>query len=584
MQGRTKPSLKDSLEAKLHHVRVRCGVNVLLVQAALVLAIAGAAAAVAVAAERLLAVPVISLPAIYGAAGAAVLLIAALSLFRTPDRMQVAVLMDERLAFHERFSTALALADDEDPFAQAATREAHETARRLNVSGQFPVKLTRHWYGTATAWAIAAAAFFAMPTVDVLGYLARNKAEQAKADELQQAKVAVREQAGKVRTAVQQLNNKVLEGELDKMSEIAKGARPDEVRREAIRKLTDLAEQMRKMQQAGPLQAAKRAEQMLKGLRNSPNALSPELTNALAGGDFAKAAKMLREMTDKLNNDQLSEKEKKALSDQLKDLAGQLDGLADAQKQNKDMLEQEGLDGETAKKLAGMSGKDLREALKKQGLTDEQIDELLDKMSQNSQAAGNCQSLSKALAKCSGLSGELMPGGLIGLIESLDSMEATDGEIGDLEDAMAVIEGAIAELGEGGDLAGLCEGEGDGNGAGLWAAGDGNKTGKGQGGGRARAWGARPTGEPEDVGQKKTGVKNKPSKGPIIASWLFKGPQAKGVSKRELSEVVQAAKDSAAEAIRDSKIPRKYEGPVKSYFGDFEKRAGAGEPETPKKP
>jgi len=585
MQGGKNRSLKDSLEAKLRRIRVRCGLNVVLAQAAVVLAAAGAAAALAVAAEKLLGLPVISLPAIYAAAGVGVLVLAGLCVLRMPGRMQVAVLVDRRLAFRERFSTALALAGNEDPFAKAATREAHETARRLNVQGQFPVRLTRHWFGAAGAWAIAAGVFFLMPTVDVLGYLARSEEQQAKAEQLQQAKVDVREQVGKVRTAVQQLNNKVLEGELDKIGDLTKGARPDEVRREAIRKLTDLTDQMRKMQQGDRLQAAKKMEQMLKALRNSPNALSPELTNALAGGHFAKVAKMLREMTDKLNNDQLPEKEQKALADQLKDLAGQLEGLADAKKQAEDMLEREGLDEQTARKLAGMTGKDLREALKKQGLTDEQIEELMERMSQTRQACGNCQSLGKALAKCSGLSGELMPGGLIGLIESLDGLEGIEDEIGDLEDAMVAIEGAIARLGEGGDIEGLCDGEFDPNAEGLWLTGGGDEVGGIGPGGLGRGWGGRATGEDEDVGLKKTGVKNKPSKGPVIASWLFKGPQVKGDSKRELSKAaVQAAKDSLAEAIRDNKIPRKYEGAVRRYFGDFEKRAAEREGDAPKKP
>jgi hypothetical protein len=41
-------------------------------------------------------------------------------------------------------------------------------------------------------------------------------------------------------------------------------------------------------------------------------------------------------------------------------------------------------------------------------------------------------------------------------------------------------------------------------------------------------------------------------------------------AKRQLLDVVQAGRDAAAEAIQDNEIPRKYEGPVKKYFGDLE--------------
>ena len=71
------------------------------------------------------------------------------------------------------------------------------------------------------------------------------------------------------------------------------------------------------------------------------------------------------------------------------------------------------------------------------------------------------------------------------------------------------------------------------------------------------------------------GVRNKPTDDTeIIGSWLVKGATVAGESKRKLSTAVQASKDAAAEAIRDNKIPRKYEGAVKKYFGGMEQVAG----------
>jgi hypothetical protein len=77
----------------------------------------------------------------------------------------------------------------------------------------------------------------------------------------------------------------------------------------------------------------------------------------------------------------------------------------------------------------------------------------------------------------------------------------------------------------------------------------------------------------DDSGQtstKKTKVLSKTEKGPVIASWYFKGSQFKGEAKRDFSEVIQAAGNSAAEAISENQIPRKYEEAVKSYFGQLE--------------
>ena len=66
---------------------------------------------------------------------------------------------------------------------------------------------------------------------------------------------------------------------------------------------------------------------------------------------------------------------------------------------------------------------------------------------------------------------------------------------------------------------------------------------------------------------KNTKVMNKVGEGPVIASWYFKGTQVKGEARREFSEVVQAGRDAAAEAINENEIPRKYQEAVKNYFG-----------------
>ena len=64
------------------------------------------------------------------------------------------------------------------------------------------------------------------------------------------------------------------------------------------------------------------------------------------------------------------------------------------------------------------------------------------------------------------------------------------------------------------------------------------------------------------------GAPDKP--GPVIASWLTQEEQVRGEAREELREAVQAAKDGAAEAIRENRIPAKYRAAVKQYFRDFD--------------
>ncbi|HUS90495.1 MAG TPA: hypothetical protein VM695_01550 [Phycisphaerae bacterium] len=568
--------MREALEKKLAAIRLRCGVNVVLVHAAVVLAAAGVVAAAAVAVEKLLAVPLVEVWTTCTFAVVVAAMTAALSLLRVPSRMEVALLMDRRLAFRERISTALALSDSDDPFAQAATREAHRAAERLDVSGRFPVRPSRHWLATVAAWSVAAGVFLFLPEMDLLGYVARQRADQDRAAQLKVAEQEVAQAVSTVKTAVQQINDKQLLAAMEDLAKITEGLKPEEVRREALRKLGKLADSLHEMEKSLANQAGEQMSQMLRDLRGNPNGLNNELNRALASGDFASAARMLRDLLQQANEGKLTEDQKKRLAEQLKDLAEQLKQVADAQKQREKTLQEQGLDAQTAKKLAGMSEQELREALKKQGLSDQQIDEMMKKMAAGQQACQNCQGLSQSMAKCSGERGELKPGEMVGLIEGLQGMESESAERKSIQESLDELEQAVARLGQGGDDgSGLVFDPnmlGDPNAMGLWQAGEGLKPGRGGGGGPGRAFGNRATGGPEDVGHRKTGVQNTPGKGDeeIVASWLFKGPQAKGDSKRKLTGVVQAAKDSAASAIRDNKIPRKYEPAVKKYFGGFE--------------
>jgi len=574
-------SRKGALERRLRNVRIRTALDVLLRQAAVVLALAGLAAAIAVAAERVLAVRLISGVSAISAGAAALLLAAALSAWRTPNRMQVAVLIDRRLGAKERFSTALALAGSDDAFALAAEAEAHRAAEGLDIRGHFPIRPTLHWAGPAATWAAAAAVFFLMPAMDVLGNMARRQQAAQQAAELAKAQADVKQAAESVKSAVENANLPQLATDLDKLAQMLSGDKPADVRREAIRKLTDLGKDLRDLQQQQQKNTGLgSAERMLKDLRGTPGAFDNKLNRALANGDFAGAAKMIKDALEKLNSGQLSDAEKAALANQLADLASQAAKIGDPQKQAADMLARQGMDPNSAAKLAGMSPQDLREALKKQGMSDKQIDELMDKLSQCKNGAQACKDLAEKLAKCNSPGSGLNPNGLIALSEGLAKRAGE--QVGEMatEDALRELEGAIARLGQGdcqGDGPGRMPGEGDPNGPGIWMPGEGEDlVGVAGGGGGGRAWGKRPTGDPEDVKLHADGVRNKPTnETEIIGSWLVRGATVAGESKRKLSTAVQASKDAAAEAIRDNQIPRKYEPAVKDYYNRMNGLAGA---------
>jgi hypothetical protein len=106
---------------------------------------------------------------------------------------------------------------------------------------------------------------------------------------------------------------------------------------------------------------------------------------------------------------------------------------------------------------------------------------------------------------------------------------------------------------------------------GPWRAGEPRGWGSGTGG-PGRGFGPRDSDNAGQTANKTTRLKNASGEGPVIASWYFKDTQVKGEARRDFAEVVEAGRASAAEAISENQIPRKYEDAVKKYFGQLEQR------------
>jgi hypothetical protein len=108
-----------AFEQKLRWVRIRCSFNLLLEQTGRVFAAAGVIGILTVLAERLLALSVINSFTLWSFTALAIALALLFWLLNQPSRMQMALLLDQRLKLHERFSTTLAMAESKDPFARA---------------------------------------------------------------------------------------------------------------------------------------------------------------------------------------------------------------------------------------------------------------------------------------------------------------------------------------------------------------------------------------------------------------------------------------------------------------------------------
>jgi hypothetical protein len=571
--------MNTAFDKKLRQAAFRFHANLLLERLGILLLLAGVLATAATLCHRLLAYPTLNYSMLAIAAAFVAALTLAWWLVRRPSRMQLAIILDERLATKERFSTALALASADDPFAQAANEEAHARAAGLDPRRHFPIRPSRRWAYAVAAWAVAAAVLAFVPDIDALGLLAQRKNERQKSQDLAKVAAEIRDQVSKVESTVKQLGDPQLTKDLEGLKDM-QNLDAQDAKRQAIQKLGDLNDRVKELQKKKDLDQAQALKEMLQQVKTPySNEDAKKISQAVAKGDYNKAAELLKEAQKKIDDGKMSDKEKKDLAEQLKQFGEQLDKLAREDRQLQDELEKVGLD----KGLADKSLDDLKKELKKQGLSDEQIQKIMDKASQCKSACNSASKLADALKKCGSLPGGIVSGELSEVAGQLSELEGKEQMLRLAEASQEDIKDAIVSLGQDGDPSGLGlilpgqSGQGDGEGGmGAWQPGPADGRGSGTGG-PGQGNGHRDISPDAKTNTTKTRVENPAgSQGPIIASRYIKGAQIKGEAAKKLSDVVQAAKDSAAQAITDNQIPKKYEGPIKKYYGQFDETPTTG--------
>jgi hypothetical protein len=553
----------EALDKKLRSVWFRCSINLLLKHAGRVLAAAGIIVMLAVLTDRLLALGIINainIRVILVFSAITIMLVLLLWLLKQPSRMQVSLLLDERLKLRERFSTTLALADSDDPFADAARSEAEQKIEQAELKGHFPIRPSRCWTYTIGAWLIAAALISFMPQKDLLGFIRKDRQERQRTEQLEKTKSDIKEAADPVKLAIKQLGKPELADALSKLDQVPKDAKPQDIKRQAISQLGDISDKLRQMQNGMKLDSVNQLQKMLKQLRGSSDVFSQKLRLALAKGQFSQASNYLSQLQKELAKGNLTPEQQKALAGQLQDLAKRLQELAEKNEEFEKELEKLGLN----KELAKMDEQQLRQTLLKQGLSADNIEDILRKASAFRSAANMCAGLGSAMAACGTGAGQLSGDELAAAAEQLDQFDALKQQLMLTQASLDEITRAIACLGQG-----MCDGLGY---QGPFGEGSSNRSGPGTGG-PGMGYGPRGT-EAGDTSTQRTRLKNQPGQGPVIASWYFQESQIKGEAKRDFTQVVQAARDSAAAAINENEIPRKYEEAIKKYFGGLEESGG----------
>jgi hypothetical protein len=548
--------MQKKITQKISSVRIRLSVNMLLEMSRHILFWIAIVVLAAVLSEKLLAVNLLTGHVQLGLliVGSAVLLV--WWYLNRPTRQKASVLIDDRLRLKERTSSLLSLEDKDDLFARAACQEATDKIVHTDIKGHFPISLSKGWSYSVGMWIAIALLIALMPQYDLLGALERQKEEDRKAMDVLAAEKLIELTSGSIKLAVKQLGDGSFEKDLDKLTANSPAQSPEAIKRRAIQKLGALSDRIKQLGDEMNKDSLAITKKMLKQLRPMSNVFSQKLQTALSKGDFSGARDMIKQMQQQLDKGQMTEEQKKQMSEQLRNLAKQLEQIAARNKELEDALKKLGLD----KKMAKLSSEDLKKMLQKQNLSPQQIDQLLQKMAACKAACKSCSGLGKAMAACSIGAGGLDGDGLSQLAAQLNDMEAFEQRVKMMQASLSEIENAMSCLGQG-----MCQGSGKG----PWKPGQSTKYGNGSGG-PGRGHGLVDKDADGKTSTKATKVQNKSGEGQIVASWYFKGEQIKGESSRELGQMVQAAKENAAESISNNEIPKRYEESVKNYFNGLE--------------
>ncbi|MCP4592846.1 MAG: hypothetical protein GY842_19090 [bacterium] len=502
-----------------------------------------------------------------GLAGGAVVVATGWSFVTRPGRHEAAAALDAAAGLRERVSSGLYYTASTDPFAQAVVSDARETAAHLAVRQHLKLHFPRPATYAAGAMLVSGLLLL-LPD----GLLQRSEAREQRelTRQVERTRIEVKERLDPLKKiAATNPALRELKEELEQLEQEPAGklTRPEDVRREALKKIDKLSDALRDQRSSDKFDQVREMKRMLRRVRQPKSGATQELTKALAKGDFKAAQEELQQLQDTLATLKHEEDQQmvKQLQSQLKDLAKQLDKLGD-DKQLREKLEQAGVTKEDAERLLkNLSKKDLdqlRKQLEQNGLPQKRVDKLMQQLQARRGACTACKQMSQAMNNAASAAGrgdmDGAAGGMQAAGDQLSEMEQLEQEMNQLDSQLAQVQNARN---------GMCNkpgGKCDKPGSGMGQLGQGR-------GGLAPEDGS--SGFDYRIHRQKVHT----GKGRIIGQYLVDAEQIKGGVSSQLAEAVAAEERDATDAINRDRIPRQYQKSVKEYFSYVQKALGQPE-------
>jgi glycerol-3-phosphate cytidylyltransferase-like family protein len=569
------------IDQKVSLAQTRLTCNTILEYLAQGVLIAAGGWALLLLVERTFGLQIPLAPALWLACGVAAVIALVGTALRRIDRLGAAVAVDRSAGLKERLSTAMAVRVSGDPVARLVIQDAEKAAASVRVPQHIPLRAPAIWPWSAAMVAAAALLAALMPQLNLLASERRDDEpqQQAVAVERDNVSVAVNRQLEQVKQLAQ--SNPALAqlaAEIDPLQLPQEPtATPDDIRREAVRKIDKVSEQLAAQKESLQTDALRQLKRDLLRLdpQQSPDR-SSELAKSLASGDFSGARKELEKMKNALeeagksgNQDakaQLSEMQKK-----LEDLARQLAKLQEENKQTaQELAQQANLSEEDARKLLEQLAKmdpkqlekELQKALGQSGMSEKDIKQLAEKLAARQQAMQQCQGLGKCMAQAAQALQKAGQAGGAGAAEASAALAEAMGQLSDMEMAEQMMNDLQAQLAELRNLReGVCKGGFCRKPGGQVSDQIGN-----QGPNEGLGYGSR-------IGKEKGAHDFRPDKvrspqhaGEIIGQMLIDGPQTRGEASAEARDTVNSAVRDASDAIERQDVPRQYERVLRLYF------------------
>lgn len=554
--------------------------------------------------------------------GAAAVLVGSIvyAMIRRPTPHDAAVAIDVTLGLKEKFSTALYARRHDDPFSQAAVRDAEQTAENVSLHKRFPIAWPpRPIFGTVAIALLAFVLSQLLTPLDLMGKKASQAQQLAQAQQQAEVQRVLRDALVQVRSIAHGIedSDKIRQAERD-LQELLANPPQDIARanRSALKALQDTQDAIKQqIEQSQSFAQAEQDRKLFQGMIPPSQQTGPvaDARRAMARGDFSQAIDDLKELAE--NFDKLDEEQKDQVTQQMQQMAQALQqmaqdpkmqeqvqqqlqqaGATQQQAQQMQQLMQQAAQGnqQAAQQLQQMGQQLMQQAAANQGLNQQQVQAMqqaIQQAMQQGQAGANAQQQATQMAQAAQQMAQAMQQanqqgqGQQGqnqqqqmaqaqqqMQQQLQAMQAAQNDMQQVQAAQQAAQQAAADAAAACDAGGDGQGQGQGQqpGQGQWAGGEGQNQGGGMGGpGQGRGGQAQRAQAPFTVKQEHAPSHNQED-GRLLASFLVKDPEGmKGESRQRLRQVVESAQSQATDEVETERVSRQSRQAVRSYFGSL---------------